>query len=180
MSINIDFQIYDSKDPKYIIVLDTSNWAHIKDKPSIIEVIPPGFTEPWVEYFNKNEVNYISSSTTGLSCFDCGDNLIDLPDGIYEITVKGSPEKFQCSRYYLKTTKIENELDDRLLEAYSECKSCSENNDDIEKVLRYKNLIEVANAAVRKGDKCTAQGVLDNVQKYLSSFKKCRKCPHNQ
>ena len=35
-NIDLDFQVYDSNDPKKIIILDTSVWEHISNKPSII------------------------------------------------------------------------------------------------------------------------------------------------
>lgn len=178
--INIDFQIYDSNDPKYIIVLDTSSWGHIVNKPAIIEVTPPGFSEPWVQYFDKNSVNYISSSSIGLNCYECDGGNADLPDGVYKITVKGSPDKFCHTRNYLKTTNIDSKLDEILMNEYSGCEDCTGTNDNIEKVLMYKNLLEVANASVRRGNHAKAQEILDKVRKYTSKFKTCKKCPHNQ
>lgn len=179
-NIKIDFQVYDSGDPKVLIVLDTSNWSLIYDKPSIIEIITPGFNDPIILNYGKKEVNIFTSASLGLNCSNCNDEYIDLPDGVYEITVKGSPDKFNKKRLYLKTTTIQSKLDDILIKFYSECKECSEKNDDISKILRYKNLIEVAEAFIRKGMKCEAQEILNKVQLFLKKFNNCRKCPHNK
>jgi hypothetical protein len=37
--------------------------------------------------------------------------MLDLPDGIYDVTIKGSPDTFQKNRQYLRTTKTQLELD---------------------------------------------------------------------
>ena len=42
-NINIKFQILKNNDPKNLVVFDLSEWAHIYDKPSIIEILLPGF-----------------------------------------------------------------------------------------------------------------------------------------
>lgn len=179
-NINIDFQIYDSKDPKYIIVLDTSTWGLIKDKPAIIEVVTPGFTKPWVQYYDKNAVNYITTKTTGLDCEGCCTELSDLPDGVYKITVKGSPEKFCYTRYYLKTTLVDAKLDELLVASYTDCDECNIDDDEISKVVMYKNLLEVANASVRRGEISRANKILQKVDKYVKRFKNCKGCPHNR
>lgn len=178
-NIVIDFQVYDSNDPKKIIVLDTSIWSFIESKRAVIEVKIPGSSK-YVRYdYTKNGVTILNSINLGLNCVDCGKiNLYDLPDGIYEITVKGSPASFNKTRYYLKTTILQNKLDQILIEKYSGCESCAEQSDDISKVLRYKNLIQVAEAFVRQGYICEAQDLIFKIQDYVKKFKTCRKCPH--
>lgn len=177
-NIHVDFQIYDSNDPKQIIVLDTSIWSQIENKQSIIEIITPGSTDVITLPYFKNSVNILNANTLQLNCFECGDNFIDLPDGVYEITVKGSPDKFNKKRFYLKTTTIQGKLDDILIGVYSDCNSCSENSDEITKILRYKNLISVAEAFIRRGHKCESQKLIFKIQDFLKKFKNCKKCPH--
>lgn len=176
--INIDFQIWDSNDPEKIIILDTSLWQHIEDKPSIMEIVIPGDKDPVVLYYSKNSVNILNSLNLGLNCSDCGDTFTDLPDGVYEITVKGSPDKFYKKRYYLKTTTLQNKLDDVLIKHYSDCKNCAENSEDISKILRYKDLLSVAEAFIRKGHACNAQEIIFHIQSIVKKFNNCRKCPH--
>lgn len=177
--IHIDFQVYDSNDPKRIIILDTSIWANIEDKPAIIEIITPGEKEPVAQVYTKNGVTILNSYTLGLNCSSCGENFYDIPDGIYEITVKGSPDKFNKKRYYLKTTLTQAKIDDLILRHYSnDCGECNENSIEISKILRYQDLISVAEAFLRKGHICEAQDILFKVQKFINKFNNCRKCPH--
>lgn len=176
--IHIDFQVYDSNDPKQIIILDTSIWSHIEDKPAVIEIITPGNVKPVGYTYLKNGVTILNSINLGLNCQDCGEEFIDLPDGVYEITVKGSPDKFNKKRYYLKTTTIQSKIDDVLLQTYSNCNNCEENNTNIEKILRYQNLIKIAEAFLRKGYSCESQDIIFKIQDFLKKFNKCRRCPH--
>ena len=176
--IHIDFQVYDSNDPKQIIILDTSIWAHIEDKISVIEVIVPGSKKSIGHIYTKKGITILNSINLGLNCADCGEEFIDLPDGVYEITVKGSPDKFNKKRYYLRTTLTQKKLDDILINSYSECKNCLENNEDIEKILRYNNLLKVAESLVRRGYKSDAQDIIFKIQDFLKKFKNCKKCPH--
>jgi hypothetical protein len=178
-NIVIDFQVYDSNDPKQIIILDTSIWSFIESKRAVIEIITPGESKPVGYEYIKNGVTILNSVNLGLNCVDCGKTqFYDLPDGIYEITVKGSPDRFCKTRMYLKTTTLQNKLDEILIKNYSDCESCAEQSDDISKILRYKNLIQVAEAFVRKGYKCEAQDIIFKIQDYVKKFKNCKRCPH--
>ena len=49
---------------------------------------------------------------------------------------------------------------------------------DIDKILRYKNLISVAEAFIRKGFKCEAQDIIYKIQDFIKKFNSCKKCPH--
>ena len=175
-NIHIDFQIYDSNDPKQIIVLDTSIWSYIEDKPAIMEIITPGNDSPVTLYHSKNAVIKLDSYNLGLNCQNCGDETADLPDGVYEITIKGSPDKFNKTRYYLKTTTTLSKLDDIILKEYQSCNSCAEERDS--KALRYVDLISIAEAFIRKGYKCEAQDILFKIQDFVNKYNNCRKCPH--
>lgn len=178
-NIIIDFQVYDSNDPKQIIILDTSIWSVLENKRAIIEIITPGESKAVGFDYTKNGVTILNSYNLGLNCVDCGKvELFDLPDGVYEITVKGSPDRFNKKRFYLKTTITRSKLDELLIKNYSDCESCSEQTDDISKIMRYKNLIEVAEAFLRRGFKCEAQDILFKVQNYLKKFNNCKRCPH--
>lgn len=177
-NIRIDFQVYDSNDPKQIIVLDTSIWANLESKMAVIEILTPGETKLVGYPYTKNGVTILNSSNLGLNCYECGDEFYDLPDGVYEITVKGSPDKFNKKRLYLKTTTLQSKIDDALLKAYSDCDSCSDNLTDVDKILRYQDLIRIAEAFIRKGHKCEAQDIIYKIQDFIKKFKNCKKCPH--
>jgi len=118
--IRIDFDI--KSDIYYLNVIDYSNWELIGQKPSIIEVILPGFKKPKVNYFTKNKNNILTSTMLGLSCDSCPDDeQRTLDDGIYIITVKGSPEKYNKTLKYLKTDLFRMRLNKLYIDGGCNC-----------------------------------------------------------
>lgn len=175
MKINVDFQVYDSGDPKVFIVIDTSEWAHIENKPTIIEIISPGFDKPVVNYFDQMKVNVFNSHNLGLRCFDCqGGENADLPDGIYDITLKGSPETFNKNRKYLRTTSIQLELDELLLDLTSDCGDIKDSN-LFKKYQEIQMLLRASEANIRHNNICVAQNLLLKAQELIRDSK-CGKC----
>ena len=121
---DIDFQVINTLDPRVMPIADTSEWGQIEGKASIIEVILPGEESPIINYFDKSKINIMNSSNLKLICtVDCAEvELINLPDGIYEITVKGSPDTFFKTRKYLRTTLTQLELDKIFIQLNLTCK----------------------------------------------------------
>lgn len=116
--IKIDFHVFSVYDPKILAVADNSNWLHITSEPSIIEITLPGSTKPLVFNFLKNSFNNFNSNSLELTCLtgDCTEETYsDLPDGIYTITVKGSPDSFQATKYHLKTDRFQKKFDELLI-----------------------------------------------------------------
>ena len=179
-NINIDFQVYDSYDPKQIIILDSSVWAFIENKRAVIEIITPGNSKPVGFDFTKKGVTLLNYIYLDINCNKgCPTDFKELPDGIYEITVKGSPENFYKKRFYLRTTLLELQLDEILIQNYSECNSCAEQTEDISRILRYKDLIKVADAFVRRNFNAEAQDIIFKIQRFVKNYhKNCKKCPH--
>lgn len=106
-NIDIDFQVLKTGDPKKLIVCDTSVWGIVEDKPAIIEIFTP--TEKLVKhYIAKNKNNVYNSSNLYLGSIYSKQ---DLPDGIYRITIKASPDTFYKTRNYIKTDKLQLEVD---------------------------------------------------------------------
>ena len=106
-TINLDFQVLSTGDPKILAIVDTSVWGFIEDKPAIIEIITPGTTSPKVYNFVKGKSNIFNSSNLLLSPVG---EYNDLVDGIYRISVKGSPDTNCKHRDFLKTDKVRKEL----------------------------------------------------------------------
>jgi len=174
MRINVDFQYYDSGDPKTLILLDTSEWAHIKDKPTIIEITTPGFDKPVVNYFEQGMINVFNSNILELSCGGCDKELIDLPDGIYEVTLKGSPETFKKTRYILRTTKTQLDLDKLFLNLSDTC-SGGLDKSKFSSLQEIQMLLKSAEANTRYENICTAQSLLLNAQRKIKE-QNCNKC----
>lgn len=109
-SIHIDFIL--TSNPYYLTVTDTSNWALIENKPSIIEITLPGASTPETLYFDQYKVNNYNSNSLNITCpTECDQERVTLPDGIYKVKVIGSPSNFCKQYYYLKTDMFDMDLD---------------------------------------------------------------------
>lgn len=174
--VKVDFQVLDTRDPRYLSVADYSSWGHLEGKTTIIEIIPPGEEDPWTHYFNQNQVNVFHSVNLGINCIDdCGEaDLIDLPDGIYTITVKGSPDSFNMTRKYLKTDLLRLELDKLYINL-----DLIGNNKDIDVINIITDitmLLEAAAANVRYDNIAEAQSLFFAAQDLLEKNKNCEGC----
>lgn len=175
--INIDFQVTSIFNPKYLIVVDTSDWQLIKGKTSIIEITLPGFKDPVTLYYGQNQVNSFNSIQLGLNCQGCeikDENLHDLPDGIYKITVKGSPSKFQFTRKFLKTDNIRLELDKLFINLGLGC--AIPNKECLDLIQRIDFFLKSAESNMREGNECEAQELLFKAEKEINKLKKCKSC----
>lgn len=175
--INIDYQVLSTRDASVLSVADYSTWGQIGNKPSIIEIIMPGDKEPVVHYFNKREINIFNSVNLNINCpsGDCLEaELLDLPDGIYEITVKGSPDKFQKTRKYLRTELTQLELDKMYIGLNLLCENKDEN---LLNILTDIDLhIRAAESNVRYDNICKAQELLFRTQELIEKAKGCSGC----
>lgn len=165
----IDFEVIESYDPRVIRILDSSIWQHIENKPSAIDITIPGSKIPVKHYFTKNQFNTFNSINLNIDCTtsDCGCEGTEysfLPDGVYIITVKGSPSKFFKTKSYLKTSSTRLEIDKLYLKSQLPCEGNKNKTDHIEKMY---SLIDMAESLVRLDDTCTAQEILFKVQRML-------------
>lgn len=174
--IDINFQLIDTKDPKYITIADYSTWGMIENKPTIVEIILPGYTKPVTQYFKQYQLNAFNSLNLGINCVDsCGNyEKQDLPDGIYEITIKGSPDTYNLTRKVLRTTLLELELDKVYVEAVSE--GFNINKDLMNKLDKVEFLLSSAKSNVVYDNSCRAQELYNEAKSILEESKSCRTC----
>lgn len=174
-NIDIKFQVLNNNDTKNLVVFDLSDWGVIVEKPSIIEIIVPGFSEPVVHYYGKNVQNYFNSDSLGLTCNDCGnDEEVDIPDGVYEITVKGSPDRFFHHLSYLKTDTTRFELDGIFMKL-NFCKN-EVDQDILKRIQKIDLYIKAAEANVRYGNICEGQELLFKAQDDIKRLVSCKNC----
>lgn len=175
--INIDFQILTNYNPKYLVVVDTSEWEFIKLEPAIIEITPPGFSDAVTHYFDKQKVNVFNSVNLGLNCTNCGTkehDLKDLPDGVYQITVKGSPDTFQSTRHFLKTDNIRLQLDKAFMKFNLSCNEFD--NIFLSSLQKIDFFLNAAEANARLGNHCEAQELMFKAEKDINKLKNCKSC----
>lgn len=111
--IHIDFEVFETGNPKIISVADTSDWLYAENKPSYISIKIPGSSKYKTVSFKKWAVNNFNSHNLGISCLkgDCTEETyLDTPDGIYTIKLLSGYEDIEKERYYLKTDVIDLEI----------------------------------------------------------------------
>lgn len=174
--IDVDFQIIPTLDPRFITIADYSTWGHISGKPTIVEITTPIDKDARVHYFQQGQLNVINSYHLGISCIkECGEvELEDIPDGIYKITIKGSPDSFQHTRSYLRTTLTQLELD----KLYINLNLLCDRLDEVvfRKLTDIDLLLKAAEANVRHGNNKKAQFLLFRAQDLIEQTKGCDGC----
>lgn len=173
--INIDFQVINSYDPAVLLVGDFSQWHHIENKPSIIEITVPGASTPIAFSFVKKTINAINGSALNLGCDSCNDAAYpDLPDGIYTITLKGSPDTFNKKRYYLKLDQTRLELDKVYVASGLKYNPANKSYRDALSTIEF--YLRVAEAHTRRGDIGKAKTFFNEAQSLLRKYKECKNC----
>lgn len=170
-NIEIDFQHIATGDPKRLVIMDTSVWSFIENKTAIIEILVPGSSKPVTYNIVKNKTNIFNSSNLYLGAVGTSS---DLPDGVYKVTVKGSPDKFCKMRYILKDDRTRLEL----YKLYSSTGLEGEDKDpDIMSIIKEnKLLIDGANAEIVLGNHSTAGRYLQIAYENLTRYTNCKDC----
>ena len=173
----IDFDI--KSDIYYLNVIDFSNWGLIKDKPSIIEITLPGFKTPVTKYFDKNKNNILNSILLGLDCEACPDGeQRTLEDGIYIITVKGSPESFSKTLKYLKTDLFRMRLNKLYIS--SDC-NCLESDPNVfQKIVEIEFILKGAEAHLAFDMEKESGMLFKQAQTLLDDLLACCEEPSNR
>ena len=174
--IDLSFQVLETRDPKVLQVLDESVWGILSDRKAIIEITVPGRKEPNAFYIGKNMVNTFTSLTLGINCLseDKGVEYLDLPDGVYDIRITGSPSSYTFARKYLKTDLIRREVDRLWIKADVLCEVRDEKL--IDKITEIEYLLSSAEANVRLGIIEEAHKLLDRANELVYLAKECVDC----
>lgn len=170
----LDFQVEKTNDPRVLLIDDTSVWAFIENKPSIIEIIIPGRRVPVVTRFDKLKRNVFHSITLSINCISGCQSLehIDLPDGIYNIKIKGSPSNlFSKERNYLRDVnlRIRRDILYISLDLY--------NDNSIVKGIRQVDLfLDAANANIKFNNVAKAQALYQEALDLIEKLENCEDC----
>jgi len=169
--ILVDFLVIPSNEPKYLVVCDASYWGRIKNKTTIIEVTTPGAKEPITHYYKQEKVQILNSFNLGVS-YDSKKS-VELPDGIYKLTVKGSPDTYNKTRTYLKTDKLRL----RLYKMYTDLSlNISDWDDEYKKLLQtIEMVITQAEAFGANGENKKANSAYKQAKKLLDKYE-CPEC----
>jgi hypothetical protein len=168
--IHIDFYVLETGSPMTISIYDNSDWIYAENLPSYLVIKVPGSKKDKNFTFKKNAINTLNSHNLGLSCLkgDCTEEeYVELPDGIYTITLKSGYEGIEETKYYLKTDKFELDFAKKIKEKGLEY------NDKlfIDEMLKMQWLVTVAKNYTKLGDWQSADKFFTEAQNKLN--KKC-------
>lgn len=172
-NINLDFEIVGTNNPKTLRVVDQSEWGILFNRPAIIEITPPGESEPHVYYLGKNQLNVFNSKTLGINPGREG-GFEDLKDGIYNIAIVGSPSTYRIERKYLKTDSIRLNIDK--IWARSTILCDHEDRNIIEKIKEIEFVLTAAEANMRLGNINEVQQLYERAEKLVDVLNNCESC----
>lgn len=175
--ININFDITSSS-PKNIKIWDDSDWVYAEELPAYFQILTPGASKKINFTFLKHQINTLNSHNLGLSCLsgNCKEeHYVDLPDGIYTITVKSSYQGIEATKFYLKTDGFELEF------AKAYIANISLNYDEDNKILVQKftfisGMLLGAKSHTKNGDFTKANRFFEEAKKLLKKHIECRDC----
>lgn len=173
-NIHLDFEVIGSYNPKTLRVADQSEWGILADRPAIIEIKRPGSEELYTYYFGKNQLNVFNSKTLGVNPGAPANDFVDIPDGIYDITIKGSPSSYSANRKYLKTDSMRLNIDKVWARAGILCED--EDDEIIEKIKEVEFVLTVAESSMRLGNFDTVQQLMDKAQHLIDVINDCKYC----
>jgi hypothetical protein len=168
--INLDFYILETGSPKIISIYDNSDWEYAEDLPSYLIIKIPGSKKDKTFSYKKGAINTLNSHNLGLSCLkgNCTEEVyVDLPDGIYTITVKSGFENIETTKFYLKTDRFFIEYAKVLIKYGFEY---NKEETFINYMTKIKFLVEVAKSHAILGDFVNAQRYFEETKQMLKNY----------
>lgn len=172
--IDINFRTF-SDSPQHLNIADFSNWVYAEDKPAFIEITIPGSSKPITFSFVKRQINVFNSNNLGLSCLTANckeERYIDLPDGIYTISLLSSYEDLSKTKFYLKTDRYELEYSKVMIKYGLENTS----PDFLTYMVETEGILGVAKSHAMLGDFIKAQKFLEEAKNRLNKYNECQNC----
>ena len=179
LSIKIDFTILPTKEPKEIVLLDTSQWGIAYNQPAYLSILPPGYTNYINHSFVKQTYTILNSSNLGMGCItgECnGGELEDLDDGIWEFCLKSAYEGINKKRFFLKDDQLRTEIDKiriRLLDTQGFTFVRTQTTDQLEII---EDILAGAHSMLREGRNNDTMKGYNEASKLVDKLKQCRDC----
>lgn len=108
---NLDFEVINTGNEKTLVLIDSSTYFE-KPQTPLLDIKLPGFAEPFTVNIEFSQINILTSSTIGITNLLNNDCIVNLPDGVYELTYRICPYKYQfITKNHLRTETLETELD---------------------------------------------------------------------
>ena len=152
----LNFEIFPTYDKRVLIIADISEWRHMIDEPSYIDITIPGSKNPVTHSFPKNKVTTYNGSSLNYGCTNgCDDELPALPDGIYKIKIYSCDGAiFSYERHYLRTVHLELRIQKQIMGLNLECVP---NSSCLNKIMEAEFMVRGAKADLLFGNIKAAQ-----------------------
>lgn len=150
---HLDYEIVATTNPKTLVFIDSSEY-YIEPERPLLEVTLPGYDKYFLVNVVARKVNTFNSNTIGLTEVLITDDLVELPDGVYQFRYKVCPYEFyNVDKVFFRTTLIEKKLSS--LYTQIEASDCSKKSDELvqEDLVEIHILIEGAKAVVHLDQK---------------------------
>jgi hypothetical protein len=161
----LNFDIIDSLDPKVLSFLDKSMYLEKSPDKPLVEILVPGYSKSILVPYRIHSYNSISAGQLNISC----GKTENLPDGVYEITIRVCPhDSIFLTKYYLKTDLLQYEIDNLLLSILNK----QDMSDSFKKAMdNVFILLESAKVHARNGNVEEAIEMYKKVQKIINKLK---------
>lgn len=172
--IIIDFYVINTGSPKLISIYDNSNWEYASNLPAYLVIKIPGSKKEINFSFVKNNINTLNSHNLGLSCLkgNCTEEeYVNLPDGIYTVTLKSGYEEIEETKFYLKTDTFDIEFAKVIIKYGVDYFD----QGFINYMTKVRFLVDVAQSHTKLGDFVKAQRHFEEAKKMLNAYVTCKK-----
>jgi hypothetical protein len=178
MTVDINFQIYNTQDPKTIIIGDQSTWGVAENHPAYLQVTPPGTSTATQINFVKKNLMHLTSISLGLSCSAvCEEqNYEDLPDGVWEFCLQSKFEGLNKKRFFLKDDQLRQKIDKIRIGLYDTQGFTYVKNKTTEQLETIDFLISASQALIKEGRNSDAMKAYNEINKIVDKLKKCKDC----
>lgn len=166
----LDFEIVPTGNPKTLVFVDASEYRDVPERP-LLEVILPGYNKYFLVNIVANRVNTLNSNIIGLTSLLNGDELVNLPDGAYNLRYKICPyTTTYIDKVHFRTTLIEQQLGD-LYEKIDTSECCNKNSELFAEIAEVYSLIEGAKIIACRDDE-KAHGFYQLASKLIDKISK--------
>lgn len=168
----LSFMAIPTYDSRLLIIADTSDWKHLEDESTYIDITLPGSKNEITHPFQKGKLNKFNSGNLAYGCaVACEDDLVPLPDGIYKIKIyvcEGN--KFSQEAHYLRTVLTELRLMKLLVNMNLEC---DPNTSCIQQIIKIEMLLKGAKADLLFGNIKSAKAKFNKAVELLDDLENC-------
>lgn len=179
MTVDINFQVLNTKDPKSILIGDSSQWGIAENQPAYLLIKPPGATNTINLNFPKHRITILNSVALGLSCIhaDCnGQSYEDLDDGVWEFCLQSSFEGLNKKRFYLKDDQLRQEIAKIRIALFDTQGFAFVESNTTKQLRLVEDMLSVANDLILEGRNRDAMKAYNEASKIVEKHKHCKDC----